>query len=175
MYKDTAEQQSGDASEARTQTEEAIINEIIEKRQHSSYDDIQDKLEHGRGSHSREGLRATIILEYGSKILALKIDFDSNQFSTFLTNTDNHQGRKENETTLLYKAAAIMMKRIADQHQKSFGYKLFTPDKKMVEWSNDSGQKIFNWEKKESSVSKQEGGDVVYYSYHATIRPEDDK
>jgi len=63
-------------------------------------------------------------------------------------------------TTELYRAARVIMQRIADHHQKTCLYVDRTKDSSMKEWFRLQGNQIFEWDSVE--IDERPGTDSIF-------------
>ncbi|MDD4333287.1 MAG: hypothetical protein PHT51_04205 [Patescibacteria group bacterium] len=144
-----------------TQTEipeEQIIDNIIANMQTGRKDEYYPKA-------------LVYDLEYGQKRLAVYYEKDIQNVETYLDNIKDGSEKKENETSLLYKAAKKLIQQFADDAQQKIGYTLFTKFEKMRDWatSYNKGRLIFDWDI-ELKHANFRGGEN-FYEFHAIICP----
>lgn len=103
-----------------------------------------------------------IIMNYGRKQIILVLDKDKRLAQTRIDRM-REEGAVPNETTILYEAAKIVMKRYASHCGFDFTYKVSTSDEKMNLWANSKGRELFDF-------SPVEGmRDEFKYNYSSVI------
>lgn len=92
----------------------------------------------------KEGRNPEYVLKFGGKKLTVMLIKGGTETMTFIENTSDVL--ETGATTELYKAANIIMQRIADEQQKTFLYIDRTKDDRMREWFQSKGNEIFGWD-----------------------------
>ncbi len=137
-------------------TKEIIIQNILAKS--SYFPQNKEKKE----NYPEKGY---ILFEYGTKVLELGYEFDSNGIVavTFIKSKNDENEHKPEETTLLYEAAKQTMQKLSNNFKRLLHYQMITADKKMLAWAQTTGRNLFHWESEEHTETEAQRFSVTIY------------
>lgn len=101
--------------------------------------------------------KTTYHLRYGSKELLLRYYPNVQYAETYLKRISDE--KIENETTILYMAAKIIMRKLSELAKTAIEYRFETANTHLNAWANKRGNELFNWQ----------GPNQKYHKYKAII------
>ncbi|MEW6408348.1 MAG: hypothetical protein AB1465_06710 [Patescibacteria group bacterium] len=167
--KNSPENINRETFEYNPENEGDVINEILSRRRTITLEKARN-LGYDYADYDQEYPDVhRVLLEYGSKICIVTIDYGGEEFSTYIkTITDQ---KKDRETTFLYKAARKIMQDVVNEKGQKFRYEFFAKNEKMRNWAKTTGQDIFHWEDESEGEETKNGKKVKYYSFKTSINP----
>ncbi len=84
-------------------------------------------------------------LDFGSKTLVVEFYSGNNKFQTHVM-TDNTKKRRDDETTIIYKAAKEIMHKAVEEKKQEIEYMLTTSNRNMIKWALTKGHAVFGWD-----------------------------
>ncbi len=115
-----------------------------------------------------------VYLYYGSKKLTVIKDKKTGNYATHIHTTDSpsyEQDRKQNEMTILYAAAKVLMEETSRQLQRPLQYEFNTRWEHLARWAETQGNEIFHWDHHDVKVVEfNETTKDRWHKFSATIQ-----
>ena len=107
----------------------------------------------------------TYYLTYGRKQLTIYVR--PGEANTLIRNVNDETHKKDDETTILYLAAKMVIQKLAKEQGDVIEYALRTSVDRIRDWARTTGNEIFHWSN--TSVEQDQSGET--HDFRVTIDP----